>query len=57
MIQPVNEELEDDLVVFWQWNRLLVGLFETSRKCRSEEIRVIGEKILVYNETLLLGAN
>jgi hypothetical protein len=57
MIEPMNEEPKDDLIVFWQRNYLLIGLFELSHKCCPEELRMTGEKILVYDETLLFRAN
>jgi hypothetical protein len=53
----VNEELEDDLVVFWQRDCLFFGLSGISRECCPEKVRMIGEKILMYDERLLLGTN
>jgi hypothetical protein len=57
VIQPVNEELKDDLIVYWQRDCLFFGLSEISRECCLKKVRMIDEEILMYDETLLLGAD
>jgi hypothetical protein len=53
----VNEELKDNLIIFWQRDCLFFSLFEVSCECCPEEVRMLGEEILMYDETLLLGAD
>jgi hypothetical protein len=57
VIQPVNEEFKGGIILFWQQDCLFFGLFEFSRECCPEELRMVCQKIFVYDETLLLRAN